>query len=429
MIIKECGMLNTSYSPSLLIDTLLIVSQLARSSQTNYDCILKADLLTEFYELMQHPESMVRAKALNCIGNLCRHSTLFYEHFISPLDKKSSNTILGGIIRGLSDPDNYVRRFACFAIGNAAFHNDDLYDALRPAIPLLVQNLHSDEDKTRSNAGGALGNLVRNSDEFSLGIVRIGHDGDYISKKQLCPVLVPEDNEQVFDDMLQDIDDIYVDVDALFVETGLYSLPCPSRRRDTKSNVTNGQFLELLQRHLVPFDLRTTTTAMWGVLRQTSMVQKFSQRIQFHAHHIEETANTMKTSFYVETVNVGDVKGAQFRKVVRKYVETDCVVFICKNLMELIVHGKGNTSGFYTKTTLCLVVRNEKYQPSEISYIDSHFSATRHDQGLPITRLVRTSVNLDIGIAAWDEAISSIAHQVESMAIDESFTTPVVSIT
>ncbi|OWZ01077.1 Protein kinase, partial [Phytophthora megakarya] len=165
MVIKECGMLNTSYSPSLLIDTLLIVSQLARSSQTNYDCILKADLLTEFYELMQHPESMVRAKALNCIGNLCRHSTLFYEHFISPLDKKS-NTILGGIIRGLSDPDNYVRRFACFAIGNAAFHNDDLYDALRPAIPLLVQNLHSDEDKTRSNAGGALGNLVRNSDEL-----------------------------------------------------------------------------------------------------------------------------------------------------------------------------------------------------------------------------------------------------------------------
>ncbi|OWY98974.1 hypothetical protein PHMEG_00030117, partial [Phytophthora megakarya] len=222
--------------------------------------------------------------------------------------------------------------------------------------------------------------------------------GTRIKRQKLTKVSVPEDNEQVFDDMLQDIDDIYVDVDALFVETGLYSLPCPGQHRE-------------------------------GVLRQTNMVQKFSQRIQFHAHHIEETANTMKTSFYVETVNVGDVKGAQFRKVVRKYVETDRVVFVCKNLMELIVHGKGNTSGFYTKTTLCLVVRNEKYQPSEISYIDSHFSATRHDQGLPITRLVRTSVNLDIGIAAWDEAISSIAHQVESMAIDESFTTPVVSTT
>lgn len=166
MVIKECGMLSSSYSPSLIIDALLIVSQLARSSQDNYECILRADLLSEFYELTQHAEAMVRAKALNCIGNLCRHSTLFYEQLITPLSGKASDTVLAGMIRGLSDPDNYVRRFACFAIGNAAFHTGDLYDALRPAIPLLVQNLHNDEDKTRSNAGGALGNLVRNSDEL-----------------------------------------------------------------------------------------------------------------------------------------------------------------------------------------------------------------------------------------------------------------------
>ncbi|ETN24934.1 ULK/FUSED protein kinase [Phytophthora nicotianae INRA-310] len=166
LVIKECGMLSGNCSPSLIIDTLLIVSQLARSSQNNYDCILKADLLSEFFELTQHSEAMVRAKALNCIGNLCRHSTLFYDQFVTPLNGKASNTVLAGMIRGLSDPDNYVRRFACFAIGNAAFHTGELYDALRPAIPLLVQNLHNDEDKTRSNAGGALGNLVRNSDEL-----------------------------------------------------------------------------------------------------------------------------------------------------------------------------------------------------------------------------------------------------------------------
>ncbi|KAG6961421.1 hypothetical protein JG687_00007703 [Phytophthora cactorum] len=116
-----------------------------KDSQNNYDCILNADLLSEFYELTQHSEAM---------------------QFITPLNGKASNSVLSGMIRGLSDPDNYVRRFACFAIGNAAFHNGDLYDGLRPAIPLLVQNLHNDEDKTRSNAGGALGNLVRNSDEL-----------------------------------------------------------------------------------------------------------------------------------------------------------------------------------------------------------------------------------------------------------------------
>ncbi|RLN70224.1 hypothetical protein BBJ28_00015598 [Nothophytophthora sp. Chile5] len=166
MVVKECAMLRSSCSPSLTIDTLSIVSQLARSSLENCECILQADLLPEFYELMQHPEAMVRAKTLNCIGNLCRHSTLFYRRFIAPLSGSSSSTILAGVIRGLSDQDNYVRRFACFALGNAAFHNDDLYDELRPAIPFLIQNLHNHEEKTRSNAGGALGNLIRNSDEL-----------------------------------------------------------------------------------------------------------------------------------------------------------------------------------------------------------------------------------------------------------------------
>lgn len=164
-IIKECGMLQNKWSPSLIIDTLLIVSQLARISQENYECIRDANLLHEFYDLVHHPESMVRAKALNCIGNLCRHSTLFYAPFMTPI-APSSSSVVDGVIHGLADPDGYVRRFACFAIGNVAFHNCDLYNVLRPAIPLLIQNLHHQEEKTRSNAGGALGNLVRNSSEL-----------------------------------------------------------------------------------------------------------------------------------------------------------------------------------------------------------------------------------------------------------------------
>lgn len=56
------------------------------------------------------------------------------------------------------------RKFACFAIGNAGFHTDLLYRHLRRAVKPLVALLHGEEDKTRANAAGALGNLVRNSD-------------------------------------------------------------------------------------------------------------------------------------------------------------------------------------------------------------------------------------------------------------------------
>ncbi|KAL0040863.1 hypothetical protein WJX79_007871 [Trebouxia sp. C0005] len=62
-----------------------------------------------------------------------------------------------------TDEDIATRKFACFAIGNAGFHNSSLYEALRASIGPLVSLLHDREDKTRANAAGALGNLVRNS--------------------------------------------------------------------------------------------------------------------------------------------------------------------------------------------------------------------------------------------------------------------------
>lgn len=164
-VIKECGMLRNSSSPSFLIDTLLIVSQLARVSGSNYDDLMSVNLMPEIRDLVAHPEAMVRAKALNCIGNLCRHSTLFYPQLVDR-SAKFGSSVLELMVQSLADPDSYVRRFACFAIGNAAFHDSSLYDALQPAIPLLVRSLEDPEDKTRSNAGGALGNLVRNSDQL-----------------------------------------------------------------------------------------------------------------------------------------------------------------------------------------------------------------------------------------------------------------------
>jgi len=48
----------------------------------------------------------------------------------------------------------------CHIVG---FHNSSLYEALRASIGPLVSLLHDREDKTRANAAGALGNLVRNS--------------------------------------------------------------------------------------------------------------------------------------------------------------------------------------------------------------------------------------------------------------------------
>ena len=54
----------------------------------------------------------------------------------------------------------------------ASFHNASLYEALRPSIGALVSLLADGEEKTRANAAGALGNLIRNSSALATDLVR-----------------------------------------------------------------------------------------------------------------------------------------------------------------------------------------------------------------------------------------------------------------
>lgn len=87
---------------------------------------------------------------------MCRHSDFFYDYLVE-------QTIIQQCIKCCKDPDSQTRKFACFALGNAAFHNDKLYGTLRTSIPHLIALLSDEEERTRANASGALGNFARNS--------------------------------------------------------------------------------------------------------------------------------------------------------------------------------------------------------------------------------------------------------------------------
>lgn len=87
---------------------------------------------------------------------MCRHSDFFYEHILR-------NNLLEDCIKCCKDQDSATRKFASFALGNAAFHNDKLYEVLKPSISLIIALLDDKDEKTRANASGALGNFARNS--------------------------------------------------------------------------------------------------------------------------------------------------------------------------------------------------------------------------------------------------------------------------
>jgi hypothetical protein len=145
----------------VLASGLLVVSQLARAATTAeyQESFASAQLVPLLPPLLSHHDAAVRARTANLLGNLCRHSNRLYSEM-------SKYNVVDPLIALCGDTDRSTRKFACFAIGNAGFHNASLYPLLRPAVAPLVELLRDEEDRTRANAAGALGNLLRNSDEL-----------------------------------------------------------------------------------------------------------------------------------------------------------------------------------------------------------------------------------------------------------------------
>ena len=144
-----------------------MISQLARISKDFYEHIHNANIYQDLKVLILHKDAGIRAKVCNLIGNLCRHTGFFYEKLLK-------YGLISAAIECCRDPDRNTRKFACFAVGNAGFHNDILYEHLRPCVPLLVDLLKDPEEKTRANAAGALGNFVRNSNALCKDLIRHG---------------------------------------------------------------------------------------------------------------------------------------------------------------------------------------------------------------------------------------------------------------
>eukprot|EP00615_Pteridomonas_danica_P019599 CAMPEP_0114382640 /NCGR_PEP_ID=MMETSP0102-20121206/4226_1 /TAXON_ID=38822 ORGANISM="Pteridomonas danica, Strain PT" /NCGR_SAMPLE_ID=MMETSP0102 /ASSEMBLY_ACC=CAM_ASM_000212 /LENGTH=1257 /DNA_ID=CAMNT_0001538473 /DNA_START=234 /DNA_END=4007 /DNA_ORIENTATION=+ len=190
--LRDCDAFSIGCPVRVIVNALLIACQAARTSEAHYRTIHNENLYVYIWRLLNHEDSLVREKVCNLIGNMCRHSAFFYKTLITPLDSSSptdqpnpsqppslksssspnhhlqnDSTILVRLIARCGDLDSTTRKFACFAVGNAAFHSSVLYPYLPASIPLLLAALRDPDEKTRANAAGALGNLVRNSSELS----------------------------------------------------------------------------------------------------------------------------------------------------------------------------------------------------------------------------------------------------------------------
>jgi len=143
--------------PAILSALLSTLSQLLRASSGYCELFRSLEIYKHLPYLLNYEDSEIKMKAANLIGNITRHSDMFYQQL-------SQYGILVYLIR-LCETGNDIscQRNAVFALGNCAFHSKALYPDLKPAVRLLRDLVNAAHDfKTGQNAVGALGNLVRN---------------------------------------------------------------------------------------------------------------------------------------------------------------------------------------------------------------------------------------------------------------------------
>ncbi|KAK3576136.1 hypothetical protein CHS0354_043102 [Potamilus streckersoni] len=165
-----CQAIRPSSPLSVICDTISICSHLTRISADHIP-LVKSILQTNkagdpdpLTLSIKHNSSAVKSRTCSLLGNLMKHNAQFYSVL------KQRDKLLEGLIECLKDEDPNVRKGASYAVGNAAFHNDQLYVKLKPAIPLLVELLKDPSNKTRINAASACGNLGLHSNSLCLSL-------------------------------------------------------------------------------------------------------------------------------------------------------------------------------------------------------------------------------------------------------------------
>ena len=144
--VKRCGALAHGRHP-VTVDALRLLSHLARYSPEWYPNLAAARLDVELGALLLE-RSAARAGAIsgggssavddsivsvvcNVIGNMCRHANTLHPMLLRAPDGGGSSSsggapaapaLLGRVVRLVGSDEARVRRAACIAVGNAAFH-------------------------------------------------------------------------------------------------------------------------------------------------------------------------------------------------------------------------------------------------------------------------------------------------------------------
>ncbi|ETM46049.1 hypothetical protein L914_09009 [Phytophthora nicotianae] len=234
------------------------------------------------------------------------------------------------------------------------------------------------------------------------------------------------ENEQIFRGLLETINHIYAGIDDLFLEKGMSKLPCPGRAQEVYPTTVNGLFIELMERNQVPFSASRTGAAVWKAACGMKTPDGGIVDVKMCAQDTQQSEDIV-TMYINYTCNAaGHSLNMQERRVGRKYVEEDRVVFVFVCLAELSSRSLGPL-GLSFKEPSAVVVRKGPRLASgqETAVIETYVRWTRCDDGKEIASQFRGAAFVDSVFEPLNKRVSLFSARVENILFEDY----VVSVT
>ncbi|GMF60530.1 unnamed protein product [Phytophthora fragariaefolia] len=185
-------------------------------------------------------------------------------------------------------------------------------------------------------------------------------------------------NDEVFDELLEGIDQVYADLDRQYDAETLGAVPRPGRKHQLFPDSPAGTpFVKFTDKNQVPFDLQHTEDAVWKFL-QGPRARKGRVCSKVLLRTLSEPTITMRWP-----------AGLRFS-------ETMSVI---------VTAGKTLASG------------------QESTIVESIVSVSRHVRGGKAAVVDEWSAFVDIAVKGWDRKLSFNSQEIENLLLDESVRT------